>query len=89
MVPKAKAGVGPRQTAGGLFVPETSEEGQFTSGAVTHLGDWLTVGEGSADITPIVAIGQTVFFNKFTAPKIKTDEGEFYILKLDDVLAVA
>lgn len=82
---KAKPTGGEMRSAGGLFVPATADNEQITSGEVTHVGEEL-VGYGE---TPAeVSVGQTVWFNRFTAPKVKTPEGDFYIVKADDVLAV-
>ena len=82
---KAKPTGGEMRSAGGLFVPATADNEQITSGEVVCIGDDLA---GYGDTPAEVSVGQTVWFNRFTAPKVKTPEGEFYVIKADDVLAV-
>lgn len=96
-----KVEAGATKSAGGLFLAATVESEQIIAGTVTHVGEWLTPiepsttnnsCEGGAQCcsAPVaeIKVGETVYFNKFTAPKIKTPEGEFFILKAEEVLAV-
>lgn len=85
---------GPMQSKGGLFLPGSVESEQIVSGTVAFVSDEVENPNLYADagsVTPMeaeVVVGDTVYFNKFSVPKVKTPEGEFFILKIDDILLV-
>jgi co-chaperonin GroES (HSP10) len=80
IIVEAPLSQGTTTTPSGLFVPSVSEQAQYIKSAVVAAGDKAT----DAGIAP----GVTVHFNRLAAPKIMVQGKEFYVLRLDDVLAV-
>jgi chaperonin GroES len=75
------------QTASGLYIPETAQEGQILFGKVEGVGNGKLLDNGTrADMS--VNIGDTVWFPKFNASKIEKDGKTFYVMSEQQVLGV-
>jgi len=73
------------QTASGLYIPETAQEGQILSGTVVELGDGKLLDDGTrANMS--VKHGETVWFPKFNASKIERDGKTFYVMSEQFIL---
>ena len=67
------------QTASGLYIPETAQEGQILFGKVVEVGDGKLLDNGTR--APMsVQKGETVWFPKFNASKIEREGKTFYVL---------
>lgn len=68
-------------TPSGLFVPSVSDQAQYIKSEVVAVGtDMLLAG--------VIEEGQVIHFNRLAAPKIVISGEEFYVIRLDDVLAI-
>lgn len=68
-----------QQTASGLYIPETAQEGQILFGKVVEVGDGKLLDNGTR--APMsVQKGETVWFPKFNASKIEREGKTFYVL---------
>lgn len=79
IIVKAPQSQGATTTKSGLFVPSISDQAQFISSEVVAIGE---------KCGPMVAIGHIIHFNRLACPKITVDGEEYYVARLDDVLAV-
>jgi co-chaperonin GroES (HSP10) len=75
----APASQGATTTKSGLFVPSISDQAQYIKSEV------VAVGEKAADL---VSVGQTIHFNRLAAPKVAINGDDYYVLRMDDVLAI-
>lgn len=67
------------QTASGLYIPETAQEGQILFGKVVEVGQGKLLENGTR--APIsVEKGETVWFPKFNASKIEREGKTFYVM---------
>jgi chaperonin GroES len=67
------------QTASGLYIPETVQEGQILFGKVVEVGDGKLLENGTR--APMsVKHGETVWFPKFNASKIEREGKTFYVM---------
>lgn len=76
----------PKATKGGILLPEAAQE-------KPRQGEVLAVGPGKVDNKgkhhPVeLREGAEILFSSYAGTEYKTDEGEFFILSEDDVLAV-
>lgn len=69
-------------TKSGLYIPETSQEGQVISGTVVALSGLRSDGTRSP-----IEDGMTVWFNKFNAFKVEIDKKQYYSITEKDILA--
>ena len=73
------------QTASGLYIPDTAQEGQILFGKVVEVGDGKLLENGTR--APMsVKQGETVWFPKFNASKIDRDGKTFYVLSEVQIL---
>jgi chaperonin GroES len=74
------------KTAGGIYVPPTSEE-EIQKGVVVAVGPGVTLDNGK--IAPMqVKKGDVVIFGKYTGAKITGAEEKLFIFREPDILAV-
>jgi chaperonin GroES len=77
---------GPRQTASGLYVPETVQEGQVISGTVIGVGEGKILQTGQKVIVNVL-VGEKVWFPKFNASKIDIGGQTHYVVSEQYILA--
>jgi chaperonin GroES len=82
-----KAAEKEQTTASGIILPDAAQE-------KPQRGEVLAVGPGkmldSGVNSPIdVAVGDHVFYGKYSGTEVKVDGADYIILRADDVLAVA
>lgn len=74
------------QTAGGIYLPDTSSE-KPQAGTVLAIGaDWNT--EAGATIKSPVKVGDQVVYKKWGGNDVKINGVEYQFLKFEDILAV-
>jgi chaperonin GroES len=56
-------------------------------GVVEAIGEGRILSNGTI-IAPKVSVGDKIIFNKFAGTKITTEDGEFLIIKENDILAI-
>jgi chaperonin GroES len=74
------------QKSGGIIIPDSAKE-------KPQRGQVVSAGHGKVNSDGIripldVKAGDTVLFGKYTSQEIKLDDGEYLIMREDDVLAV-
>ena len=67
------------QTASGLYIPDTAQEGQILFGKVVEVGDGKLLETGER-AKMSVNKGETVWFPKFNASKIEREGKTFYVM---------
>lgn len=84
---KVEETTGPRTSAGGLYLPETSDAGgQVISGKVIEVGPGRS--DTSARVPMSVTAGDTIMFPKFNATKVEKDGVVYYVVPETQVLIV-
>lgn len=74
------------KTASGLYIPETAKE-KPQQGKVMAVGKGKVKEDGT--IQPLdVKAGDRVLFGKYSGTEIKIENGEFLILREEDILGV-
>ena len=68
-----------QQTASGLYIPETAQEGQIVFGKVVEVGEGKLLENGTR-ASMSVQKGETVWFPKFNASKIEREGKTFYVM---------
>jgi chaperonin GroES len=77
----------PKQTAGGLYVPETVDE-KIVTGTVVAVGSGRLTTDGT--VVPLeVSVGDRVIFNKSYAVEIKEDNNTFLLLREEQIFCVS
>lgn len=73
------------QTASGLYIPDTVQEGQILFGKVVEVGDGKLLDNGTR--APMsVKHGETVWFPKFNSSKIEREGKTFYVMSEQQIL---
>jgi chaperonin GroES len=75
------------QTASGLYIPETAQDGQIIFGRVVEVGTGRLLDNGTR-VPMSVTQGETVWFPKFNASKIDKDGKTLYIVSETQILGV-
>lgn len=84
LVEKAES---PKQTAGGLFMPDTVED-KVVTGTVVAVGSGRVTSDGK--VVPLeVSMGDKVVFNKNYAVELKDGDKTLLLLKEEQVFCVA
>ena len=65
------------KTAGGIFIPQTSQE-----------KTQIAVVEAIGDDVKTVKVGQKILHDKYAGTQVKMDNEEYLILNIKDVLAI-
>jgi chaperonin GroES len=76
-----------KQTASGLYIPETAQEGQVIYGTVVKVGTGRLLDNGQRS-TLNVTEGDTVYFPKFNATKIDMDGKTLYVMSEQQIVLV-
>lgn len=76
-----------KQTASGLYIPETAQEGQVIYGTVIKVGLGRILDNGQRTILN-VAEGDTVYFPKFNATKIDIEGKTLYVVSEQQIVLV-
>ncbi len=75
-----------KQTASGIYLPDSHEE-KPQQGTVLAVGtDWVT--EHGATIKSPVKVGDSVIYKKWGGNDVKIDDIEYQFLKFEDILAI-
>lgn len=77
----------PKQTSGGLYVPETAEE-KIVTGTVVAVGSGRLTPEGKT-VALEVSVGDRVVFNRNYAIELKSDNTTYLLLKEDQIFCLA
>ncbi len=75
------------QTAGGIYLPETSKADKPQRGKVLSAGADLEVSEDVTRKSP-AKVGETVIYKKWGGNEVKIDNKEYLFVKFEDILAV-
>lgn len=75
------------QTASGLYIPETAQDGQILFGSVVEVGAGRLLDNGTR-VPVSVTHGETVWFPKFNASKIEREGKTFYVMSEQQILGV-
>ena len=74
------------KTAGGLYIPDTAKE-KPQKGVVIEVGPGRITDDGKRQ--PLeVKVGDTILFDKYSGSKVKIDEGEYLIIREEDILGI-
>lgn len=75
------------QTASGLYIPDTPQDGQVVFGKVLQIGPGRLNADGTR--TPVdVTTGQTVWFPKFNASQVEVDRVKYWVVAETQILVV-
>jgi len=74
------------RTAGGLYIPETAKE-KPQKGEVVAIGAGKVTEDGKLQAMS-VKVGDIVLFDKYSGSKVTMDEGEFLIIREEDILGI-
>lgn len=72
-------------TKSGILLPSTSQERPMIA-TVLAVGNGMDLNTNKVEMQ--VKVGDKVIFNKFAGSEVKTDEGEFVILRQIDIIGV-
>lgn len=76
-----------RETASGIFIPETADKERPEQGTVVAVGPGKRNDEGN--IIPMsVSVGDKIVFTKYGPDEIKLEGKEYYILSESNILAI-
>jgi chaperonin GroES len=74
------------KTAGGIVLPDSAAEKPM-KGKIAAVGVGKPLDNG--DIRALdVKVGDTILFGKYAGTEVKTDDGEFVIMREDDIMGV-
>ena len=76
-----------KQTASGLYIPETAQEGQVIYGTVIKVGLCRILDNGQRTILNVTE-GDTVYFPKFNATKIDIEGKTLYVVSEQQIVLV-
>jgi chaperonin GroES len=76
----------PEQVRGGIIIPDTAKE-KPQQGEVVAVGKGKTLENGTR-IPLDVKVGDRVLFGKYSGTEVKIEDGEYLIMREDEVLAV-
>lgn len=76
-----------KQTASGLYIPETVQEGQVIYGTVVKIGQGKLLNNGNR-VIPNVKEGDTVYFPKFNATKVDINGKSLYVVSEQQIVLV-
>lgn len=72
-------------TKSGIILPATSQERPMVA-EVVAVGSGVDVNANKVELQ--VKVGDRVIFNKFAGSEVKTDDGEYVILRQVDIIGV-
>jgi chaperonin GroES len=75
-----------KQTASGIYLPDSHDEKPQTGKVLAVGGDWVT--EEGATIKCPVKAGNTVIYKKWGGNDVKISDVEYQFLKFEDILAI-
>jgi len=75
-----------KQTASGIYLPETSSEEKPAQGKVLAVGKEELDEKGNKIKAPC-KIGDTVIYKKWGGSEVKVDQEEYLFAKFEDILA--
>lgn len=67
------------KTAGGIIIPDTAKE-------KPQQGSIIAVGPGKKDAPVQVAVGETVYYGKYSGTEIQIDGKDYLIMRSSDIL---
>jgi chaperonin GroES len=75
-----------QKTKSGIVLPESAQE-KSNQAKVIAVGPGK-IGDDNERIKPEVKVGDTVLFSEYAGQKVKVEDDEYQIVRLDDILAV-
>lgn len=75
-----------KQTASGIYLPDSHDEKPQQGVVLAVGGDWLT--EHGATIKAPVKVGDNVVYKKWGGNEVKIGDVEYQFLKFEDILAI-
>ena len=75
-----------KQTATGIYLPDTHDEKPQEGKVLAIGGTWIT--DQGAHINPPCKVGQRVIYKKWGGNDVKVGTTEYQFLKFEDILAV-
>lgn len=76
-----------KQTASGLYLPDTASTDKPQKGTVLAIGDEEILDSGKTRKAPC-KVGDTVIYKKWGGSEVKIEGKEYLFSKFDDVLAI-
>lgn len=77
----------PTQSASGLYLPDTPQDGQVVFGKILNYGPGRIGPDGK--VVPVsVNIGDRVWFPKFNASQVEVDGTKYYVVAESQILLV-
>ena len=73
-------------SAGGIYIPDTAKE-KPQEGEVVAVGDGKVLDSGQK-VAMSVKAGDKILFGKYSGTEVKIDDGEFLIMREDEVLGI-
>jgi chaperonin GroES len=74
------------KTAGGIYIPDTAKE-KPVMGEIVSVGNGKKTEDGK--VIPVdVKAGDKVLFGKYAGTEVKVENGDFLIMREDDILGI-
>jgi chaperonin GroES len=74
------------KTAGGIYIPDTAKE-KPVMGEIVSVGNGKKTEDGK--VIPVdVKAGDKVLFGKYAGTEVKVEDGEYLIMREDDILGI-
>jgi chaperonin GroES len=74
------------KTAGGIYIPDTAKE-KPVMGEIVSVGNGKKTEDGK--VIPVdVKAGDKVLFGKYAGTEVKVEDGDFLIMREDDILGI-
>jgi len=68
-----------KEKIGTIFIPDSAEE-------VTSVGEVVLTGSGTTTVPMCVSVGNRVMYPPRAPQRVKTEEGDFFLLSMQDIL---
>lgn len=68
-----------KEKIGAIYIPDSAEE-------VTSVGEVVLTGAGTTAAPMCVSVGNKVMYPPRAPQKVKTEEGDFFLLSMQDIL---
>ncbi|PIT91266.1 co-chaperone GroES [Candidatus Kaiserbacteria bacterium CG10_big_fil_rev_8_21_14_0_10_49_17] len=77
-----------KKSPSGIIIPEAAKTEKPAQGVVVALGKGRTTDDGAVIPISDVTVGDTVVFSKYGYEEVSVNDTDYYILRVDQILAV-
>jgi len=77
-----------KKSPSGIIIPDAGKTEKPAQGIVVALGEGRTTDDGAVIPISTIAVGDKVMFSKYGFEEVSVDDTEYYILRVDQILAV-